>query len=88
MAPPWMRSIVSLYIALWWRCRPTPTLRFFSFAALAALRTRRTPGASTATGFSMKTCLPCSTAYSKCSGRKPGGVAWTTTSTPESITLR
>ena len=40
---------------------------------------------STATGFSMKTCLPRSTQRSKCCGRKPGGVARITTSTSSAI---
>ena len=46
---------------------------------------RRTPGASVATGFSMKTCLPAFTAASNCAGRKPGGVQSNTRSTPLSI---
>ena len=49
--------------------------------------TERTPGASTATGFSAKTCLPASTAACRCSGRKCGGVQSSTTSTPLSISL-
>ena len=40
-----------------------------------------------ATGFSMKMCLPASTAASNCIGRKPGGVARITMSTPLSISL-
>ena len=38
-------------------------------------QTVRMPGRSTATGFSVKTCLPASTAALRCIGRKPGGVA-------------
>ena len=37
-------------------------LRFFSLASRTVSNTRRTPGASTATGFSQKTCLPASIA--------------------------
>ena len=37
--------------------------------------TERTPTGSTATGFSMKTCLPASTAALRWIGRKPGGAA-------------
>ena len=59
----------------------------FCFASAPAARMRRTPGASVASGFSMKTCLPASTAASKCPGRKPGGWPMTTTSTPLSISL-
>lgn len=36
----------------------TLTLRSFALACFAASRTRRTPGDSTATGFSIKTCFP------------------------------
>ena len=53
----------------------------------AAAMTRRMPTGSTATGFSMKTCLPAATQASKCCGRKCGGVARRTTSTPESMTF-
>ena len=60
----------------------TATFRFFFLASAPAARMRCTPGASVASGFSMKTCLPAVTAASKCSGRKPGGWAMTTTSTP------
>ena len=49
-------------------------------ASSAAARTRRTPGPSTAIGFSQKMCLPARTAASRCSGRKPGGVHRSTTS--------
>ena len=45
------------------------------------------PGASTATGFSVKTCLPASIAAARCVGRNPGGVARITRSTPLSITF-
>ena len=44
--------------------------------------------ASVARGFSMNTCLPALTAYSKCWGRNPGGPVSKTTSTPASIALR
>ena len=57
----------------------------FFFASWLAARTRRTPGASTATGFSMNTCFPALTAASNCAGRKPGGVHSNTRSTPQSI---
>ena len=43
--------------------------------------TERTPGGSTATGFSMKTCLPASIAALRCFGRKKGGEARITRST-------
>ena len=54
----------------------------FVLASSQVARTERTPGASTATGFSAKTCLPASTAARRCSGRKCGGVQSSTTSTP------
>ena len=56
-------------------------------ASSQAASTARTPGASTATGFSAKMCLPASTAALKCSGRKPGGVVSSTTSTLLAIHL-
>ena len=46
-----------------------------SAASSPARITRRTPGTSTAAGFSMKTCLPASIAAIRCCGRKCGGVA-------------
>ena len=46
----------------------------FSFARRHEAITERTPGASTAMGFSTKRCLPAWTAASTCSGRKAGGV--------------
>ena len=49
--------------------------------------TERAPTGSTATGFSMKMCLLAATAAAKCVGRKPGGVASSTTSTPLSRTF-
>ncbi len=45
------------------------------------------PKPSTATGFSMNTCRPFCTAYSKWSGRKCGGVARITRSTSLSMTF-
>ena len=45
------------------------------------------PGASTATGFSQKTCLPASMAAFRCMGRKCGGSARSTTSTPLAISF-
>ena len=57
-----------------------------AFASSQVSSTRRTPGASTATGFSAKTCLPASTAACRCSGRKCGGVQSSTTS-QQSITF-
>src|SRR5205085_39112 len=59
---------------------PETTDRPFVFASAQVARTERTPGASTATGFSAKTCLPASTAALRCSGRKCGGVQSSTTS--------
>ena len=50
------------------------TLRFSSWP-LQLLPRPFAPGASVATGFSMKTCLPCFTASSKWMGLNPGGVA-------------
>ena len=48
------------------RCKPTPTPEvLLPWPSCAASSTARTPGASTATGFSMKTCLPASTAAAK-----------------------
>ena len=44
-------------------------------------------GAAVAIGFSMKQCLPASTTARKCNGRKPGGVARITMSTPLSISF-
>ena len=44
------------------RCKPTATIRFFFLAFSLAAKNRRTPGASVAIGFSMKMCLPASTA--------------------------
>ena len=49
--------------------------------------TARTPGASTATGFSAKMCTPLSTEALICCGRKPGGAASSTTFTPLSSTF-
>ncbi|MNL45298.1 hypothetical protein D3C87_1679320 [compost metagenome] len=66
---------------------PETRARFLSFAFLAASNTLRTPGASTATGFSQNTCLPALIAAVNWSGRKAGGVVNNTTSTPESITF-
>ena len=60
-------------------------MRFFFLASSLAAMKRRTPGASTAIGFSAKMCLPAFTAASKCIGRKPGGVARITRSAPLSI---
>ncbi len=45
------------------------------------------PGASTATGFSAKTCFPAATASAKWSGRKPGGVAHRIKSASHSMTF-
>ena len=50
-------------------------------ASSAVSSTLRTPGASTATGFSQNTCLPAAMAAFRCAGRKWGGVARITTST-------
>jgi hypothetical protein len=44
------------------------------------------PGGSTATGFSVKMCLPAATAAARCAGRKPGGVARITRSIPAART--
>ena len=49
--------------------------------------TLRTPGASTATGFSAKTCFPASMQALRCWGRKCGGVVNNTTSTPLAISF-
>ena len=57
MAPSWIRFIVSMYFGSWRRCRPIATMRCCFLERSTAASTRRTPGASTATGFSMKTCL-------------------------------
>lgn len=46
--------------------RPTPTLRFFCFASLFNSSIRREVGPSAVTGFSMKTLMPFSMAYLKC----------------------
>ena len=54
---------------------------------LAALEHGVDAGASTATGFSAKTCLPASTAARRWIGRKCGGVQSRTTSTPLSKQL-
>ena len=55
------------------RVRRRPTAPCFGAVAQVS-RTERTPGASTAHGFSAKTCFPASTAAFRCSGRKCGGV--------------
>ena len=47
----------------------------------------RTPGASTAIGFSQNTCLLAAMQRRRCCGRNPGGVASSTTSTPLSISF-
>ncbi len=44
----------------------------FFFASAAVAMTSRTPGASTATGFSQKMCLPAATAFFKCCGAEAG----------------
>ena len=44
--------------------------------------TERMPTGSTATGFSMNTCLPASTAAFRWIGRNPGGAAVTMRLTP------
>jgi len=62
-------------------------LSFLAAAASLVSSTERMPGASTATGFSQKTCLPASMAALRCLGRKWGGSARITTSTPLSITF-
>ena len=46
-----------------------------SWPPRAAASTLRMPVPSTATGFSVKRCLPALMAASMCWGRKPGGVA-------------
>ena len=61
---PAIESITGLYA---WQCvcrefSPTAILRFFCSASLLVSITERKPGASTQTGFSMKTCWPASTA--------------------------
>ena len=61
-------------------CSPDTIDRPLALARSQAARTLRTPGASTATGFSMKTCLPASMAAWRWIGRNPGGVARRTTS--------
>ena len=53
---------------------------FFAASSEVAM-TERTPSGSTATGFSVKTCLPASIAASRCAGRKKGGAARITMST-------
>src|SRR5438067_728309 len=58
--------------------RPKPAARS------AVSMTARAPGTSTATGFSMNRCLRASMTAFMCIGRKCGGVAWITRSTPES----
>ena len=58
--------------------------KFFCLASSSASSIRRTPAASVASGFSMKMCLPALTAAAKWIGRKPGGVARITRSTPAS----
>ncbi len=57
----------------------------FASPSCTVSSTWRTPGASVAIGFSQKTCLLASIAARRCVGRKPGGVASSTTSTPLSI---
>ena len=59
----------------------------FLFRLLARRQHLWTPGTSVAIGFSTNACLPFSTAYRKCSGRKWGGVVRITISTPLSITF-
>ena len=56
-------------------------------ASSAAFITRRMPGPSTPTGFSVKMFLPAFTAASSIIGRKPGGVARITRSAPQSMTF-
>ena len=75
MAPSW----IALDQCPGSRCRSADTGRrrptgFFFSASAQVASTERTPGASTATGFSAKTCLPASTAALRWSGRKCGGV--------------
>src|SRR4028119_2248833 len=79
---------VALFDESYLKQKPETRERFFSCAFFAAIKTLRTPGASTATGFSQKTCLPAFIAAIKWSGRNDGGVANNTTSTPDSITFK
>ena len=81
IAPLSTRFIVSHTPWSYRQQRPETRLRFFFFASSAVASTLRTPGASTAMGFSQKTCLPASTAAFRCIGRKCGGSARITTST-------
>lgn len=53
---------------------PATIARFLSFASLLEAMMDRTPTGSTATGFSMKTCLPASMAALRCIGLKAGWV--------------
>ena len=50
-------------------CANSPPLSPFFLASSLAAMIRRTPGASVAKGFSMKTLIPCFTAYSTWIGR-------------------
>ncbi len=58
-----------------------------SWAFSAVAITDLAPTGSTHTGFSANTCLRAATAAARCSGRKKGGVARITRSTPEAITF-
>jgi len=81
MAPSWTRFIASRMMGWRRQQKPLTSDRFFFLACSATACTLRTPGPSTAIGFSQKTCRPASMAAWRWIGRKPGGVASSTTST-------
>ncbi len=84
MAPSRTRFQTSTRAASRRSCVPVMTLNPRPAARSAVCITALTPGTSTATGFSMKRCLRASTTAAMCIGRKCGGVACSTRSTPES----
>ena len=73
MAPSSTRFIVSRTPKSYRQHRPDTTLSPFAAASAHVASTLRTPGPSTATGFSQKTCLPASTQALSWIGRKCGG---------------
>ena len=82
-----MRWTDSTYSFCERRCAPIITVSFFCSDSLASRMTFCAPMQSVASGFSAKTFLFALIAYSRCSGRQPGGVWRNTTSTPESTTF-
>ncbi len=86
MAPSWIALIPSTKCDIRRICVPATIVRFFWSASSDDAITERTPTGSTATGFSINTCLPASIAAFRCPGRKCGGSVSITMSTSSHAT--